>query len=236
MKLHFLITTYNRKAGLSKLLQSINKYAKGSYITVIDDCSNYNVNTVTDEYKNIQVIKHKENYGKQYFWKTITQLYQTTKNSDADYFISIQDDNFILKTTIEEAVYYWENIQDDKKIAMNIFTHLNRFGKSAKDVGIQPVPVIFNKVLVLKNMWCDHRFICNKKFFEVLNYHIPEIPLTRWSNHPNRPSGVGGLTSKLLVERGFNIYTAPRTLIGLGDFENSKMNPNMVRPDYSKYK
>jgi len=232
----FLITTYNRKKGLDNLLMSIDNFVDNKVAIVLDDCSDYDVTDVTDQYDFVRLIRNKINQGKYYFWKTITTLYQESKDIDADYFISIQDDKFLLPYTVDEAVYYWNNIQDDKKIAMNIFTHLNRFGKSAKDVGITPVSALFENVLVLKNMWCDHHFICNKKFFEVIDYSIPEIPLLRWKKHPNKPSGVGGKTSKILVNKGYNIYMAPRNLIGLGNIENSKMNSKMNRPSYAKYR
>jgi hypothetical protein len=235
MKIHFLITTYNRGKGLWKLLDSIDKYVSDKKATVVDDASDYDVEGIVDKFNFVELKQNKRNLGKKYFWKTISRLYKSVKDSDADYFVSVQDDKFLLPNTIGEAVYYWDNIQDNDKIAMNIFTHMNRFGKSARDVGIQPKPILFDNVLVLKNMWCDHHFICERKFFKELNYQTPEIPLSRWEKRPNRPSGVGGKTSKILVDKGYNIYTAPRTLIGIGDIENSLMNPNMNRPNYSRY-
>ena len=66
-------------------------------------------------------------------------------------------------------------------------------------------------------------FISEKKFFEVLNYKLEEIPKTRWVGNPNLSSGVGQQISLRLYNMNLNMYHTKKSFVYHGNHE-SKMN------------
>lgn len=218
MKIHFLTTTYNRKDGLKSLLDSIDKVNNYDVqMTLVDDCSDYDVSLLIKGYLfPIKLIKHEYNYGKKLYWKTLTELYDTVKDSDADYFITIPDDMYLLSNTIDEAIYYWERIDDLNKMALTIYPQ--RFQKIKNKVDCY----FGDNVVVIKCNFIDHIFLATKDYFKHVNYNCPEVPGGRWKKK-SKSSGTSMVLGKLFMDYG--LYMTPRSLVADHKSQfTSKMN------------
>jgi hypothetical protein len=76
---------------------------------------------------------------------------------------------------------------------------------------------------VIKTQWVELHFICEKKFFDTLNYMVEPIPQSRWDRNPNLSSGVGWQLSNRLHNLGKGMYHTKLTMVSHGDHE-SQMN------------
>jgi len=208
-----IITTYNRPKMLLELLTKIENEKKHFEILVLifDDCS-------TEKYElprtNIKKITMSSNMGKKKFWKIIDTSFKTIKNIKSKYFIYLQDDVSIIENFFSNLVNQYEEINDDKKITLSFLTD-QRITKP-NWTKINPI----NIGNVVKTQWVELHFICEKKFFEHLDYKLEPIPLSRWENNPNLSSGVGCQLSNRLNKKGLGMYHTKKTLVTHGDHES----------------
>jgi glycosyltransferase involved in cell wall biosynthesis len=210
-----LITTHNRPVMLKELIgQIINQ--KKDYkikIIVIDDASSEK-SELTNE---ITYIQYYPNMGKKRFWKIIDTSFKYLKGIDSKYYIYLQDDVKIVDNFFEGLVENYESIQDDNKICLSFLTDYRT--KSSNWTNYNPR----ERGNVIKTQWVELHFICEKKFFEELNYIVEPIPLSRWKKDPNLSSGVGWQLSLRLHNMGKSMYHTKKTFVTHGDHE-SQMN------------
>lgn len=171
--------------------------------------------------RNYVTHKRFDHHGKQQYWKLINQVFYNI-DSSSDYYIFLPDDVTIEKDFFNKAVQKWNAIEDKNKVALNLLVD-NRVHK-AQWVPRSPKSVTFNSEEFIRTYWIDMCFICEKKFFQTIEYKINPIPEHRWQNNPNLSSGVGKQISERIDYLGYSLYSLKETLVHHGDHE-SKMNP-----------
>jgi hypothetical protein len=217
------ITTYNRPTLLYNLLEQIES-SKSKFnikIFVFDDCSFEKVDISKFD---VRYVKFFPNYGKKNFWKIINVIFKVIKNINSKYFVFLQDDFELCDNFFNELKIKYENLKDDKKISLEFLTD-NRTKRSNWNTF---EPQIIGDYI--HTNWVELHFICEKKFFDVLDYKINEIPKNRWDSNPNLSSGVGQQLTQRLNNLGLNMYHTKETLVNHSDnvsmmnFEERKIN------------
>jgi len=198
MKLAFLITTYNRPESLMNLINEIKDLGD---IYVVDDGS--------DEKLNLSGINYlyKENDGKKGFYKTVTALWNMVRDKDYDYYFNLQDDGLPVKNFAYKAIRDYINIMDGRKIALNLFREQSRDGRVCW-TGFPPLDCGH----VIQTQWLDMWFMCERKFYEVINWEVPEQKRD-WESNPDLGSGVGSYISRYMNRRGYSIYLVKKSLL-----------------------
>jgi len=211
-----LITTYNRPEKLYNLLDDI-EFNKKNYkilVVVFDDGSTEKLDLSNRDVVKIGMFP---NMGKRKYYVTFNATFSFVKNVNSKYFIYLPDDVSLVNGFFEESKRIYDSITSTKKICLSILTddRVNRshWGYSnPKDFGD-----------FLQTQWNDLCFICEKKFFESLNYRLDKINESRWINNPNISSGVGHQITQRLNSGGKYLYHVKNSLVNHGNHE-SKMN------------
>ena len=210
-----LITTHNRPDMLSELINQI-RTQKNDFkikIIVIDDGSS----EIYDIPSDVKFIKYYPNMGKKKFWKVIDSSFKYIKNINSKYYVYLQDDVKITDNFFNGLVDKYENIDDDSKICLSFLT--DHRVNSSNWTNYTPR----ERGEVIKTQWVELHFICEKKFFETLNYSIEPILPSRWDRNPNLSSGVGWQLSIRLHNLGKGMYHTKNTFVTHGNHE-SQMN------------
>jgi glycosyltransferase involved in cell wall biosynthesis len=213
-----VITTYNRVEPLFNLLNQIENQKKNYKIKlfIFDDNSDEKYDVSKFNATKINIFP---NRGKRNFWLTIDQSFKTIKNIDSRYYLYLQDDLILTENFFEKVVYMYENLKDEKKICLEFRTD----DRTTRTNWSKINPTIMGDYI--KTQWVELDFICEKKFFEVLNYKMDPIPKDRWDKDPNLSSGVGYQLTIRLLEMGYNLFHTKNTLVTHGKYE-SIMNIN----------
>jgi len=213
-----LITTYNRPEMLYKLLDDIgnNKKDYKILVAVFDDGSSEELNLSDRDVIKIGMFP---NMGKRKYYVTYNATFSFVKNINSKYFIYLPDDISLVDNFFDESKRLYESITSPEKICLSILTdgRVNRshWGYSnPNDLGE-----------ILQTQWNDLCFICEKNFFELLNYRINTISEKRWINNPQISSGVGHQITQRLNSIGKFLYHTKKSLVYHGVHE-SKMNKN----------
>jgi hypothetical protein len=201
---------------LYSLLDQIEKQTKDKKIKILllNDCS-----TEKYELSNYDLIKINfcPNKGKKLFWEIIDLSFKVCKKIDSKYFVYLQDDLKLCDNFFNELKNKYENIKDDKKISLEFRTD----NRTERPNWNNFEPQIVGDYI--HSNWVELDFICEKKFFDVLEYKINEISKNRWDNNPNLSSGVGQQLTQRLLNLGFNMYHTKKSFVEHGDHQ-SKMN------------
>jgi hypothetical protein len=213
-----LITTYERPEMLYKLLDDIesNKKNYKILVAVFDDGSTQKLDLTG---RDVIKIGMYPNMGKKKYYVTYNATFSFVKNINSKYFIYLPDDISLVDNFFDESKRLYESITSTKKICLSILTD-DRVNKShwgynnPKDIGE-----------VIQTQWNDLCFICEKDFFELLNYKVNTISPSRWINNPNISSGVGHQITQRLNSSGKFLYHVKKSLVYHGTHE-SKMNEN----------
>jgi glycosyltransferase involved in cell wall biosynthesis len=213
-----LITTYNRPEMLYKLLDDIgnNKKDYKVLVAVFDDGSTEKLNLTGRDVKKIGMYP---NMGKKKYYVTYNATFSFVRTVNSKYFIYLPDDISLENDFFDECKRLYESITSENKICLSILTdsRVNRshWGYSdPKDLGE-----------ILQTQWNDLCFICEKNFFELLNYRVNPISPKRWVNNPHISSGVGHQITQRLNNSGKSLYHVKKSLVYHGVHE-SKMNKN----------
>ena len=146
-------------------------------------------------------------------------------NISSKYFIYLPDDISLAKNFFNKSIQIYNSIQDPNKICLSLLMPTQQIGKP-NWTNFYPIDL----GEYYQTQWCDLCFISEKKIFEVLNYKIDPIPLSRWKNkNINREylgSGVGQNLSIRLNKRGYKMYHIKKSL-ALHLDHPSVMNPNI---------
>lgn len=208
MKVLISITSYERK----DFLLNVVKQLKGEDIIIWDDNSNFEIEG------EFTFHKFYKNYGKKLAWRKFQSIFKILARDNYDYYIVIPDDVILCDNFVKKSIELYENIKDDKKICLSLLS----------DARIKnPCWTEFNPVVkgdVILTQWNDLLFICERKFFEVLD--LKEVPKERWDINPDLGSGVGGNISRDLYLNGYNMYHTKESLCTHRTNHVSKMNHN----------
>jgi len=211
-----VITTYNRPKMLENLIENILKEKKNYNIQILvfDDGS---TQKTTKKFDNVKFFEMFPNMGKKKYYLTINATFKVLKKINSKYYIYLPDDVFIIDNFFEEVKNIYESIKSNKKICLSILTDERVF----KGNWGYKIKIIHDNVI--QTQWNDLCFICEKIFFEKLNYEIKKINESRWSKNPNLSSGVGYQITKRLNNLNFFMYHTKNSLVIHGEHE-SKMN------------
>lgn len=211
-----VITTFNRPEKLYSLLNSIHNCKKNYKVKifVFDDNSTIPYDTSKID---ATFIKLYPNRGKFRFWEIIDKTFKVVKNVNSKYFIYLQDDLIITDNFLENVKTKYDDLNDDKKICLEFRTDKRVLGPNWTRIQPQIVGDY------IKTQWTELDFICEKKFFDVLNYEILPIDLNRWEKNKNLSSGVGSQLSERLLNLKYNMYHLKKSLV-IHDGLNSLMN------------
>ena len=211
-----IITTYNRPNMLYSLIENLFK-EKGSYkihIAVFNDGSSEKYDLTNYDVKHIRMYP---NMGKQKYYVTFNSTFSYVKRINSKYFIYLPDDVGLVDDFFNKVKDKYELIPDQNKICLSILTDDRVKRKSWSNVLSQDFGDYY------KTQWNDLCFISEKKFFEVLNYKLEEIPKTRWVGNPNLSSGVGQQITDRLNKHNYGMFHTKSSMVIHGDHE-SKMN------------
>lgn len=218
MKLHIIITTYNRSEMLRQLLFDIinQKEEYELSISVYDDCSDAGhsfANLAICNQVSANYYRASANFGKKKYFQLINKIFRDIP--DADYYFFLADDMRLKDSYFEKSINTFLTIKDNRKICLN--TDID--GRLGKQCWTAWNPVDMGTVY--KSQWVDMCFVCTKRFFE----EVGEISVgDRWKNDETLGSGVGAVISRNLHQKNFGLYQVKEEMIIHGDHE-SKMNP-----------
>jgi hypothetical protein len=211
-----IINSYNRPEMLNNLVEDINKNQKDYKIIIgiFDDCSTQKTKF---NQSNIKQFGMFPNMGKKKYYVTYNATFSFVKSINSKYFIYLPDDVSLVDNFFDEVKRIYESITSTKKICLSILTddRVNRSHWGYRD------PKDFGEFL--QTQWNDLCFICEKNFFETLNYRINAIDEKRWIKNPTISSGVGHQITQRLNSAGKFLYHTKKSLVYHGDHE-SKMN------------
>lgn len=208
-----IITTFNREFMLKELLDDIfrnNEYK--ILVTIFDDGSHEEYDLSNYDVKYIKYIK---NNGLKNVWKVITDTFKYCKNINSKYYVYLQDDLKLKDNFFEESVRIYESILDENKLTLGTLM-IESQRHQTKWTGI--LPTEYDEYY--KTQWCELVFICEYKFFEVLNFKVEEIKPSRWDNNPHLSCGVGDQISHRILNKGYNMYHVKTSLVTHGDHES----------------
>lgn len=194
MEIAFLITTCNRQESCQRLADSLQGLGD---IYVINDGGQY-VTSGT----NINLLQYKR-LGKMGYWHTVNTLFNLA-NSHKYYFM-IPDDFLIRDSQIANAIEIWTDIQDPRKVCLNLFA--DRIGLKCW-TNFKPI----DKGNIWHTQWVDMCFLCEDKFFTALG-KIPPLYLGWEKRRKPVSSGVGAYISRHLDSNGYNLYQVKESLV-----------------------
>lgn len=208
------IKTFNRPRQVMGLLRDIQEELRSfegvGQVLIYDDAS-------TEDYSEVQRFAHAhgfrytradQNHGKQRHWEWMSRVYQDLKGLPADYYFSLPDDIRLAPGAITEAIRLWHTIEDPQKVSLSLAVISNR-AEVPCWTGIMPT----HKGEVVHTGWVDGMCLFNRTYLEALNYQVPPIGAQRWRRDPLLGSGVGQVTSQLLVRKDLHMYRVPRSLV-----------------------
>lgn len=218
MKIHIIITTYNRSEMLRQLLFDIINQ-KADYelsIAIYDDCSDGGhsiANLAICNQLSASYFHSPFNYGKKKYFELINKIFKEIPESD--YYFFLADDMRLKDNYFERAIQTFVSIQDYNKICLNTDTD----GRLGKQCWTDWMPVDMGSVY--KSQWVDMCFISTERLFR----EVGEIRVgDRWAVDESLGSGVGAVISRNLHFKKLGMYQVKEEMIIHGNHE-SKMNP-----------
>jgi hypothetical protein len=222
MDILIFIPTYNRPDMCLRLLKQIKEQQGDHDITIllVNDRS-------TKNYKDVRLflyhqfkkgyIDTPEHHGKAKFWKTVNIGFQQASLYTWDYFFMIGDDLELTPNFFNKAIELFTSIKDIICLNLNY-----EYARSKTKMWTNVEPKIVNNDL-LSTGWVDMCFVAERKFLNLLNNTIHEVPAS-WAADPTRSSGVGMQISKRIVEAGYVFHQVRKSLVIHGD-HHSMMHP-----------
>jgi hypothetical protein len=210
-----VIYTYKRPHFLNNLLYMIyNNIIPESIkltIKIYDDGTPYSYPLNTHG-MNVNYHKFKNNHGKQNWYKFINFIYNDMKSEVFDYVIFFTDDIIINYNFVETALKYYDSIKDPLKVTMTLSNDRECSWTNFKQQK--------HNDYVNLCQWTEMNFVCDKQFFEALNYSLTNFETTKLMSS----SGVPGFISKSLFDLKYNMYVPRQSLILVADINSSIMN------------
>lgn len=200
-----IITSYNRKESLEKLLESLDR--QKTNIQIFDDYSCFTLDRK-------DFLQFPFNYGKEYAWMKFNKIFSFIPKT-YDYYILIPDDVEIKDDFIEQCIKKWDNLPEKQKICLSLLTD-----SRVKEGCFTGFPCQIEGDYLLTN-FNDLCFISGVEFFKP---KIKRVSLRRWYKTPLMSSGVGSKLSRYWLGAGKKQYHLAESLVKHGHLE-SKMNP-----------
>ena len=218
------INTYNRPDELNTLLSDIERDI-GSHehiIRIYNDGSNkeYSINSRLN-------IKYSmtHHHGKKMYWGLLNiGMSEIRNNKPFEYYIRLDDDVRLVDGFFNKIINIWEGITNPNKVSL--FPLLD--SREGQKVWTGQDPILIEEEKVYDCGWVDDMYLCNRRFFEGINFEIPPISQSRWKKNPNLSTGTGRYVSKTLYNKGLKMYLVTETLIY--HHERTKEHPSVMNP------
>lgn len=189
-----LTPTYNRPEILNLLINQINKMIDGYkiYHVIVNDGSNRNYDNTIKNFKkhknySVRYIKIKKNNGKEYFWKIYNILFTELKKLSFDYAYVTSDDMLLCNDFFNRTKEQFLKVRkkESNVVCMNLFFDCKEKWKTRR--------------------WEDGFVIAVKQYFDVLNWEIDKIPISRWIGKPHLSSGVHQQITEKFKKSKYNL-------------------------------
>lgn len=233
MKIHAIITTYNRREMLLALLGDLaREQAAGAdlFVMIFDDGTPPGNQVASDEIAAIlkadsfRLIRMHRNHGKARYWQLVTATWQTAYRLAWDRLCMLPDDVRLSDPFFSECERVWQAIEDPKKLVLNPLLDTQRQNVPCW-TPINPTPRRHSGVAYRHVGWNDLCLYSERAFLDALNQgRLRPIPMQRWQRDPALSSGVGAQVSTRLYAGGYGMYQVSRSLVFHGDHE-SQLNP-----------
>lgn len=222
-RIRLIIFTYERPKMLKRLLADVQEHRGAHEISVVvyDDASSSGYDEVQKKLGVLggTYVRARKKHGKQQFWKWVSRAYSDQRTRDEPLFCLLPDDFRLCTRFFDRAINIWNRITDPYKVALNPIRDDSREGVECwtKQRPIDCGPVF-------DAGWVDGALLCNRRYFEALNWKIHPVDSIRWRRNPKSSSGVGEQISVRLALARLGMYKVKRSLC-VHVAVPSKMNP-----------
>lgn len=233
MKIHITINTFERQEQLNDLLRSIYiaKLPESSIdITIWNDGSKEDYDFDKKYLDKFFIEKfYVEHHGKEKYWNLINRNFQNLYNSNYDFYYHLDDDDTVGLSFFSKSIDTWERIEDRNKISLSL--DLLKFDTKRFETIVK-----YGTFEVFRTKLMSSNFMCEKKFFETLDWSIE--PINIWDNDILATDGVSQKISERLLRKNWTMYNANSSLIYIKNPNVSIMNPilRMKSPKNQLYK
>ena len=189
-----LTPTYNRPEILNLFINQINSMISNYKIRhiIVNDGSSSNYDNVVKNFKghdnySVKYIRIKKNNGKPFFWRTYNMLFAELKKLSFDYAYVTSDDMLLCSDFFNRTKEQFINIRtkESNTVAMNLFFDCKEKWET--------------------NRWEDGFIIAMRQYFEVLNWEIDKIAISRWIGKPHLSSGVHQQITEKFKKSKYNL-------------------------------
>ena len=151
-----------------------------------------------------------KNHGKENLWKLFDHIFQKTRAVDAQYYLQLQDDYLLCDDFFVRVLQTWEGIEDEQKIALNPL----KDSRSAPGITCwTPLGPEWVSDTIIRTGWIDGAFLCERRFFEELDWKMAPVDASRWRWNKDLSSGVGEQMSIRLYDKELGMYLAGQSLV-----------------------
>lgn len=216
-----LIPTHERPDMLLMLLKDIEReFGNSAKVKVYNDNSKADYSKVESYLKNFDHYYRRTNfnYGKKYFWKLTSIMYEDLLDDEFNYVIQLADDFRLMKGFKNELLKQFKASGAD---VLNFL--VSRGSHEMWRLGNVP-QFTSNGYTFWMRKWVDGAFITTRRMMIKIGYQCPEIPEWRFEKEKNVSSGVGSAMSSLFHINGGKIMITNKSLVDHRGME-SKMNP-----------
>jgi hypothetical protein len=204
-----IITTCERPGPLGKLLDDIECCAPpGTIVHVYDDASQASYAEIQErlDASGWHMTRAVGRSGREGFWRWLQRIYAERIFSPASEFVLLPDDVRLCREFFTRARALWHSIDDDRKIALNVFRDARASGPQWTEFYPHPVGQ------AILTQWIDGAFYCTRRYFEVLGWSVPQVSPS-WHVDPQHSSGVYRLVSQALAARRLTCYCTAQSLV-----------------------
>lgn len=220
--INLLITTFNRPAMLSNLLEQIvQQNPPNTVIHIHNDGSTMNYFDVVNKYKSKLDIKYfyHDHNGKRKYWSLINKVFKARAKSK--YYIMLPDDDILNSDFFNKVINKWETIEHPKKACM-----MPSINQERKWVSCFSRTLPRKQGEVYNSGYVDMRFIAERYFFIALG-KLEAPKSDRWERDNNLGSGVGSQISNRLMKKGLQMFISIEDLTYQVPHK-SEMNPDQT--------
>ena len=232
MKISVLITTYQRRQSLLRLLQQLadnDDEGLDVAVHVLHD------GPLSFDYMPVNAwLKNHPGWSSAYmpghcgrilYYQVINQLFTHAQRRPADYYIKLDDDVRVSRTFFKDAVRLYRTIANPRCVCLNLVN--DGRGRPGWVSGLAPDRRVAPAEVsaVHSAQWTDMcGYISVEQFFRCFNYRLnyPFAPGTRISAVSS--SGVGKQISRRVVKAGYDIYQVDMSLVTHDD------HPSVMHP------
>jgi hypothetical protein len=211
---------------LSRLLGDLKRERPDSFkLFVFDDSSSVDMAEAQQRCLVLGGRWHRfpKNHGKRLSWKMFTKMFAALRaGTDKHTLYFFFDDDMRLCTRFfERARQAWDRVADRRKITMHLMVDSSRKSRPCW-TNFLPQDAGHGIRLI---QWVDGSFMCQRRFFELLEWQVNPISSRRWKQEPTASTGVGMQLSTRLLKKGCKMYQVSESLL-VHSGAPSKMNPN----------